>query len=207
MRPRHRHGTCSERAAVLVELALILPLLLGLSLAVFDIGMGWRASMTVTSAARAGARVGSNLGVESHADQAALAAVSAALGSIPPAEIDLIVIYRSDGAAGGVPAACTTTTARANGGDPSARCNTYTAADLQAAVAGTGMNFDGACAGRRDSAWCSTTRNNSQVSSAGPDYLGVYVRIHHSTSTKIFGSSLTIDDHAVMRIEPNAGNA
>lgn len=193
-----------ENGAVLVEVVLILPLLMLISLAVFDLGLGWKASMTVTNAARAGARVASNLGVSATADKSALASIAASLGTVPVSEIDVIVIYRATTADGDVPADCLTGSTRATGGSSTSQCNVYTGAE--AFAASTSTTFTGNCGSSRDRFWCPSTRGNSQAASTGPDYLGVYVRINHTTKTKAFGSTMVVKDRAVMRIEPNAGN-
>lgn len=193
-----------ENGAVLVEVVLILPLLMLISLAVFDLGLGWKASMTVTNAARAGSRVASNLGVSATADKSALASIAASLGTVPVSEIDVIVIYRATTADGDVPADCLTGSTRATGGSSASQCNVYTGAE--AIAASTSTTFTGNCGSSRDRFWCPSTRGNSQAASTGPDYLGVYVRINHTTKTKAFGSTMVVKDRAVMRIEPNAGN-
>lgn len=204
LRARARRRARGQRGAVLVEVVLILPLLMLISLAVFDLGLGWKASMTVTNAARAGARVASNLGISSTADKSALSSIAASLGTIPLAEIDVIVIYRATTADGDVPAACLTGSTRATGGSASSQCNVYTGAE--AFAASTATTFTGNCASSRDRFWCPSTRGNSQAATTGPDYLGVYVRINHATKTKAFGSTMVVKDRAIMRIEPNAGN-
>lgn len=193
-----------ERGAVLVEVVIILPVLLIIALGVFDVGLGWRASLTISSAARSGARVASNLGVDAGADRQALASVAAALGSISTPEIDLVVIYRANGTDGEVPPTCLGAVARSAGGNVAHKCNVYTAADLAAAA--TSAAYTGNCASSRDRFWCPANRENEQGSASGPDYLGVYVRVNHATKTKMFGSTMTIDDHAIMRLEPAAGD-
>lgn len=193
-----------ERGAVLVEVMMILPMLLLISLAVFDIGLGWKASLTVTNASRAGSRVASNLGVAASADKSALSSIAASLGTIPVAEIDVVVIYRATTASGAVPTNCLTSASRSAGGNAASQCNVYTGAEVFAAS--TATTFTGNCASSRDRFWCPTNRGNSQAGATGPDYLGVYVRINHATKTKAFGSTMVIDDQAVMRLEPNAGN-
>ncbi|MEZ5320706.1 MAG: TadE/TadG family type IV pilus assembly protein [Microthrixaceae bacterium] len=200
MRSRGRH----ERGAVLVEMVLITPLLLGLVMAVFDLGMGWKTSMTVSSASRAGARIASNLGKDDGADQNTLASIAAAMGSVPAADFDTVVIYRSTAAGGDPPAGCLTAVAKSVGGDAGLQCNVYSGSE--AATAASSGAFTGDCSARRDRFWCPPNRANSQSILAGPDYVGVYIAVRHSTFTKLFGSTIDIDDHAVMRIEPNAGN-
>ena len=198
---RRRNG---ERGAVLVEVVLILPVLLVITLGVFDVGLGWKTSLTLANASRTGARVASNLGKATDADKSALASISASMGTIPSAEIDVIVIYRTSTAAGAPPATCLLAATKTSGGSAAYQCNVYSAADLAAAATSTAYN--GNCSTSRDRFWCPSTRENGQAATNGPDYLGVYVRINHATKTKLFGSTMVLKDQAVMRIEPNAGN-
>jgi len=202
--PRRPIRGRGERGAVLVEVVLIVPILLMIALGVFDIGLGWKASLTVTNAARAGSRVASNLGIDAAADKSALASTAASLGTIPVSEIDVVVIYRTSSADGAPPSGCLTSGAKAAGGSASDLCNTYSGADVMAAATSTAYN--GNCGSSRDRFWCPSSRGNSQATTNGPDYLGVYIRINHATKTKLFGSTMVIDDQAVMRIEPSAGN-
>lgn len=193
-----------ERGAALVEAALIVPLLMSISLAVFDLGIGFKTSLTVSNAVRAGARTATNLGTDEAADQAALAGVAAALGTVASSDIDVVVIYKATSQDGDVPAACLTSSAKAAGGDATAQCNVYSATDL--AQAQTSTAFTGNCTSSRDHFWCPSSRGNSQIPSAGPDLVGVYIRVNHTTVTKVFGTKMEITDHAAMRVEPNAGN-
>jgi hypothetical protein len=74
---------------------------------------------------------------------------------------------------------------------------------------GTQANFAGTCTGTSqwDRSWCPSTRANIQQSTGGLDYVGVYVEIDHPTFSNMFGTSLTIKDTSIMRIEPSAGSA
>lgn len=195
-----------ERGAVLVELAIILPLLMSITLATLDLGLAWRTSLTVSGAARAGARTVSNLGIAVLADKESLKSVGAALGTIPTSQIEMVVVYRSATVDGAPPSGCVSATALSNGGDSSLSCNTYSGAELSQIVAGAGPTFGGGCSTSRDRRWCPPNRNNSQASSSGPDYAGVYIKVNHKTSTKMFGTTFVVDDFAVMPLEPGAGN-
>lgn len=196
----------SERGAVLVELAIILPLLMAISLATLDLGLGWRTSLTVSGASRAGARAVSNLGINVQADRSTLQSVAAALGTVPASQIEMVVIYRSTTADGAPPAGCVSSTALSNGGDSSLFCNTYSGTELSQIAVGAGPTFGTGCTLSRDRRWCPPNRNNSQASTSGPDFAGVYVKVNHRTSTKMFGTTFVVDDFAVMPLEPGAGN-
>lgn len=198
---RRRRG---QRGAVLVECVLIVPVLLVIALGVFDIGLSWKTSLTITNSVRSGARVASNLGRAATADKSALSSIAASLGTIPVSEIDVVVIYRATTATGEVPAGCLDSLVRTAGGSAALQCNVYSGTEVNAAASSSA--YTGNCSTSRDRYWCPSTRANSQALTNGPDYLGVYVRINHTTKTKMFGSTMVIKDRSVMRIEPNAGN-
>jgi hypothetical protein len=71
----------------------------------------------------------------------------------------------------------------------------------------TSSNFSGTtgttCSGASwDVTWCPLSRSAQQ--SAGADYMGVYIVVNHPYVTRMFpGGGITIDDNAVMRLEPS----
>ena len=200
----------SECGGILVELALILPFLMSLCLAVLDLGLGFRADLNLANAVRAGVRVGAAQGTASGADHAILVSIGSGLGRINPSQVTAIVVFRAATAAGTVPPNCLTPATRAAGGSSSDACNVYGTADLAGVLASptvTPTTFTGTCPGsRRDRFWCPTGRDNTAgINGVGLDYLGVYLEVDHQTVTKLFGSTLHLDDTAVMRIEPDAG--
>lgn len=192
-----------EGGAVLVEIALILPVLMVISLAVLELGMAWKASITVASATRSGARVASHLGVNMQADQQALLAVRAALEGIPASEIERVVVFRAANADATVPPNCLSAAAKTTGGNSTSKCNVYSGADL--ASVGT-LNFSSCNSPARHRFWCPTSRVNAQAALAGLDWIGVYVKVEKRAATRLFGATIDIDDTTIMRIEPNAGN-
>ena len=59
---------------------------------------------------------------------------------------------------------------------------------------------------RPDRYWCPTSRkvrSQPECRYAGPDYVGVWMRIEHPSVTKIF-AGVTIEDHSVIRLEPRS---
>jgi len=214
LRDRRRSG---ERGVALVETAMVSMFLMSLVVATFELGMGWRTSITVANAARAGARVGSSLGISNQADYSALLAVAAGIQpSSGRVSINKVIIFESTSASGAVPSAClslapgTTYT-----GSTASSCNVYSGTWITALVAGgsatafTSTATSTCTSGggtRPDRWWCPANRNNVQLSTGGLDYFGVYVETTHSTFTKMLGTSFTIKQTSVMRIEPDAGN-
>jgi hypothetical protein len=175
----------------MVEFALVAPVLLLLTFGAFEYGMFFKDYLTVSNVTRTGARVGSAAGSSGDADYQILQAVKAAATALPggPAAIQQISIYRSTSAGGGPTTPCQTTSSAAD------QCNVYTAAAFSQPLSRFGCG-----PGSIDSAWCPTTREDSQA--VGPDYIGVWVRTTHGFVTRLFGPSKTITDHVVMRVEP-----
>jgi Flp pilus assembly protein TadG len=190
-----------DRGAALVEFTLIAPVLIIVVAGIFELGLAFRDSMTVSNALRAGARVGSNAGRERLADYTILKSVEAAMAEVPTARINRIIVYKASTSTSGPTAACLAVTppTGTTGAGVSGVCNVYSASSL----ALTASNFTGTtCAsGAPDSMWCPTSRQSQQA--LGADYLGIYMQVTYTYVTKIFpGSGITIRDHAVMRLEP-----
>ena len=179
-----------ERGAVLVEAALVIPILVMLVVGIAEFGFGYKDRLTVQTATRTGARVGSSLGNDAQTDYNVLQGVKSALGSIATANIDKIIIYKSATADGAVPTNCLSV------GSQAGQCNVYTAANLSAASTSFGCG-----SGALDTSWCPTSRSVDQA--AGLDYLGVYIQVKHNFLSGFLGSrQVTLKDKAVLRLEP-----
>ncbi len=188
---RTKPSARGERGAALLEFALVAPVLLLLIFGAIEYGMFFKDYLTVSNTTRTGARVGSAAGSGADADYQIIQAVKAAATALPggATSIQQLSIYKSTSAGGGPSATCQTTSSATDG------CNTYTAS-----VFSQPSTKFGCGAGSLDSAWCPTTRVDSQA--VGPDYIGVWVKTTHPFVTRLFGSSRTITDDVVMRIEP-----
>lgn len=188
--PRVSRPQRRQRGTVLVEAALILPLLIMLAMGTLEYGMAWRDRLSVQSSVRSAVRTGVSLGNDSQADYNILQNLKAGMGS-RFSNTTRIVVYKSTATDGAVPSACLS-------GSVSGVCNSYVAAD--ASLASTSF---GCVAGAKDTSWCPTTRVTNIDASGGLDCLGVYITYNHGLITGSFGSgSLTIKDGAVMRVEP-----
>ena len=186
-----QRNPANERGAALLEFALVAPILILLVFGIIEYGMFFKDYLTVSNTTRAGARVGSAAGSNADADYQILQAVNTAASALPggAGSIERITIYRSASTGGAPTTTCQTTSSAADG------CNVYTPSALNQPVARFGCG-----PGSLDSAWCPTTRQDSQA--IGPDYIGVWVKTTHNFATKLFGTSRTITDSVVMRIEP-----
>ncbi len=181
-------GDRSQRGAVMVELGIVLPLLLMLAFGIADIGLAWRDKVTVETAVRAGSRTGANLGNNPLTDYNMLQTTLSGLSGIPQANVDEIVVFNAD-SSGTVPATCKA------GSSVAGLCNVY----LPSAFNLSSSSFG--CHGGPDTSWCPTNRSVSQ--SAGTDYVGVYLKAHRSSLTKLIASGqVTMSATAVFRIDP-----
>ncbi|MGH9190055.1 MAG: TadE/TadG family type IV pilus assembly protein [Acidimicrobiales bacterium] len=193
-RPRRAQGA---RGAVLVEFTLLVPVLAVMAFGIVELGLAWQGRMTVQTAVRAGVRVGSAQGTASTADKGALLGVASAITDVGIANVDWVLVYKSTTADGAVPTACLTGTPHSVSGS----CNAYSGTQLQQIVAGTApSSWFGCAVGSLDLSWCPANRQTIQA--GGTDYLGVWVRARHPMLTGFLGSALTMNDHAVMRLEP-----
>jgi hypothetical protein len=191
--PRAQHGARrAQRGAVLVEAALIMPVLIMLAMGTIEFGLGWRDRVGVQTSVRAAARTGATLGSDSQADYNILQMLRSGLGN-DYTKTTRVVIYKASAANGAVPAACLT------GSSQTGVCNVYTATDMAKASTSFGCGV-----GAVDSAWCPTSRISNISNTAGLDYLGVYVAYNHALITGSFGTgNITIKDNFVMRVEPS----
>ena len=186
-----------QRGAALVEFVLIAPVLVLITAAIFEYGLAFRDSMTLSNSLRSGARVGSNAGRERQADYTLLKSVEAALTEVQNSHIVRLIVYKVTTADSAVPASCL---AVSGSGGVNGVCNVYLASDLARPLSDYGGTTS--CSGTApDRYWCPTTRQNSQA--LGADYLGVWMEIRYTYVTHVLpGTGITIRDRAVMRLEP-----
>jgi len=189
-----------QRGAALVEFALIAPVLVLIVAGIFEFGLAFRDSMTLSNALRSGARVGSNAGRERAADYTILKSIEAAMTEVPTARVERIIVYKATTANSAVPAACLAIT---GSGGVNGVCNVYQASDLARPLSDFGgtTSCTSSSPASPDRYWCPTTRQNQQA--LGADYLGVWMQIRYEYVTNVFpGTGITIRDKAIMRLEP-----
>src|SRR3954453_18850693 len=94
---RRRQWRAGERGAVLVEFAIIAPVLSMLIFGMIEYGLLFRDYLTVSNVTRTGARVASASGDDTLADYSILQAVKGAAGALPGgiASIDQIIVYKT----------------------------------------------------------------------------------------------------------------
>jgi hypothetical protein len=184
-RNRLGHGRRSdggrERGAVLVEAAVIFPLLIFIVLGICEYGLAYRNALTVSSASRAGARTASALARNANFGADSRDAVAAALTALPKDRWQEVWVYDAQ-----PPSAL-------NPGMPDS-------GDFNSCTNCVRFTWD-----TGSQAWVAsgTWDYQSQNACAGEaDYVGVYVKAEHQYVTKLFGATRTLQDHTVMRFEP-----
>lgn len=189
-----------QRGAALVEFVLIAPLLVLIVAAIFEFGLAFRDSMTLSNALRSGARVGSNAGRERQADYTILKSIEAAMTEFPTARVERIIVYKAATTNSAVPAACLAVSGSGGVNTSTVSCNVYQSSDMARPLSDFGGTTS-CSATSPDRYWCPTARQNQQA--LGADYLGVWMQIRYEYVTNVFpGSGITITDRAVMRLEP-----
>ncbi len=182
-----------ERGAVLVEFAMVALIMVTMLAGTFDFGMAWRASLGVTEAARAGARVGSSLSNDISADQSLMTSAQSAMASAGLLEkVTRVVIYKSDQPNGKIPVGCKTNTL-------SNLCNVFTGTQFRNLGTTPAINAKGCLTGSQSQKWCPTDRVKTQISA---EYIGVWVEIEYQYEFRLLGTSRKIERYAVMRLEP-----
>lgn len=185
----HRSGrppASRERGASLVEFALVATLLVTILFGIAEFGFAFRDWLTVTSASRSAARVGSAAGQDPAADMLILDAVAAGMSSADVDAVREVWVFkaRQDGSvAGGGTTNRYTRTASFCGWSP---CPDPTSG---------GFAYGGS--------WPPGDRNVAVSPGSDLDLLGVRIIFDHEWLTGFIGDgTATWTDDAVMRMEP-----
>jgi len=186
-----------DGGAVLVELALVLPLLVLLSIGVIEYGTAWNDATALERSLLTAGRVLSNEGNARQADQEALLALSAGLEPGTRSEVRKVIIYNAT-STNQVPANCKS--ASTSGSPPygvAGSCNVYTESQVTGALTGS---FTGAnCTGGWDARWCPTTR----VREPNPNRVGIYAEVHYDPVTGLLPpGGITLSRYVVYQLEP-----
>jgi len=204
-----------DSGSVVVESAMILPVVLAFLAGTVDMGVAFRDRIQIENALRAAARVGASGQNTGNTDQLALSSLAASMVGIKNAKITKVVIFETD-STGAMSNTCTVTAPAAGGAGDSLtankNCNIYS--DTQVSTAASATNFtaatDTSCGSHIDHYWCPLNRVIDLTSTAGsggtgPDYLGISMTVDYTPFTRFWGSKFTITDQVVVRLEPSAG--
>ena len=192
----------SERGAVALEFAIMIPLLATLAFGAIEMGSAWRDSQSVLASSRTAARSLAQFGDQPEADLDALLSVDAAFAG-SDMTVQAVIIYESDDTvnAGGAPDACVTAAESGLPYSGSENCNVYTGTDYTFALSASGSTRFGCGGGDLDTNWCPTSRDRNQATAT---FIGVQVL---AVRTSVTGADLVVvptelDQYSVMRLEP-----
>ncbi len=173
-----------------VEAALTFVLFATLLFGIIEFGTAFYDYLTASNMTRAGARVGATMGSSSLSDYQILQKIKSS-ASLPLSEIQQIVIYKATGVGAAPSSSCLATSVAGS-------CNDYTTTDFNRPSSDFGCGTTSP-----DRYWCPTTRvvSASGNGGTGPDYLGVYLRVLHPSTTGMFGPSFTFQPTMVLKIE------
>jgi hypothetical protein len=191
----------------MVESALVSPLFLVLVFGVLEFGLAYRDTLTVGDAATDGARAGAIQGPDvtpqgETADYSIVDTVRDGLAGLDPGKVEAIVIYKAGPATDGsalsqVPSSC-----KDGSSSTSDHCNAYPPnAAYYAIQEGDSEYFKCIDVGDPACGWPPTERKDGPTT-ADVEFLGVYIRYHHSYVTGFFGDDFTIERASIMRLEP-----
>lgn len=230
---RVRAKARTHRGVAVLEAAFITPVFFALILGIMEAGLYMKDYLALSNAVRAGARSASAAGANAQADMYTIIDVANEASALANNQIEYIVIYKATGpGAGPTDVGGPDNTGCRSGSSVSGVCNVYDMTDVTKAIdqvkemnaqaaaeaAGTPRTLDqqkmwfgclteGPHAGQSpDAAWCPGTRADARSDNdrAGPDYVGVWMKVNHKWVTKMFGNVSTMTDQSVIQIEPRS---
>jgi hypothetical protein len=221
---RSRRTARDQGGSLVVESAIIFPLLFLLVFGALEYGLLFKDDLTGSNAVRTGGRTLS-ASTSKFADQAALQALRPAAAGFQGGleHVSRVVVYIATCAN---PASYTSaTTSRCGSAPPIGRleemgdgtspcipksqtvgidgyCNIYTAEHLTSAFVNDPANWGCDTSGTwtRDAYWCPEQRVALQ--SVGTDYVGLRIEYEHDWVTGLFGTTREMSDDVIFRLEP-----
>lgn len=221
-----------DDGAVLIEAALITPLLFMFLFGIFEFSGMLQSYSGASHTIRTGARVLSAAANDPMADQVALARMAVESAGLKDNEIDYIIIWHATTTSDSVPSGCIPgSTSSVNtssigvtdsGTDALGACNVYVrpaatggAFDMAQGLLAQPATYYFGCTGASDPAaghkvdcmWPSINRFASTTPlsvtpAQNPDLLGVYIKATHANYTGMFGQTLAITDKVITQLEP-----
>ncbi len=199
---------CASSGAALVETALIAPVFFLLVFGIIEMGFLLRdyqiSSDAVTDAVRIGGLVGPDVGEDGTApDYQILRTLRDSTGSLDPDWIERVVVFQAEGPSSGVGAAEQVPSACKDGTPIAGICNVYNDPyDAFLAVEfGDADYFD--CDLTPTSPACDYPPADREDGPTVDDVenLGVWIRVQRPYFTGLIGSSVTLEQAAVARLE------
>lgn len=187
---------------MIVEAAMVLPLLITFMLGILELGFGIRQGNVVERAVSAATRTDTQLANSRNADFEALRTIGSILNSLKSTTVTRVVVYNPNGS-GNMSAACDAlpATGSAQGSSAAgAECNVYSAS--QVAQSNPAVGFPGTIgsntcpAAAWDHYYCPLTRN------PGTSAVGIRLEVQYTTLTRLYGSTMTFERQAYYVTEP-----
>lgn len=200
-----RTRPAGDGGSLIVELALVLPLLTFLLLGIFEFGMAFRERSNLSGALRSAARIDTTNGAARSSDYLALQAFYLQMSQAKNITVNKVVIYKTT-AADGAPLDPTCLTSAAP--SPASLCNVYTWSQITNLGGNPLTNFGpdaSTCGASWDINYCPVLRNDRQ--SDPPDFVGVYADITYKSSTGLLPTTVKFIDKAVSRIDPKVASS
>ena len=180
-RPKARPRARNERGAILVEAAFVLPVMILFVMAIIEFGLAFKDLQTVFTATRVGARTASAEPRQFGYANDVAAAVKTSLSAIPSGQWQELWVYK----------------ARADGKPDTGNFTSCTTC--------VRYHWDGANWIKDQDTWPASGTGSQYACggvSPGPDAAGVYLKVRHDMLTGFFGSTKTLTDNTVVRLEP-----
>jgi Flp pilus assembly protein TadG len=174
-----------ERGAVLVETAILIPVILVITFGLIEFSSVYQSASTGNGAARAAARTASAEAMLTNYSIDAATAAATALKTIPADEPVEMWVYKANDK--GYPGA--------NGITSFSTCTTNC---IKYNWLSNTREFD--TANPSGSGWPAASQKACDI--ANWDSVGVYIKLTHKFLTKLFGATITLTSHAVFRLEP-----
>jgi hypothetical protein len=163
---------------------------------VIEMGILFRDNLTITNATRDGSRAAAASGGDADADWRILQTVKQSVAAANPNDVVRVVVFAATGTSDRPTSGCSAGTAAAG------VCNVYTPSDFSRPAS----DFDCSVTAP-DRPFCPGGTNGSGVPyrdtrmpSLG--FVGVYIEMTHHYVTGFFGSTVTMRETSVVRIEP-----
>ena len=196
MRRRDRR----DRGATIVEFIVVLPLLLLLAIGTVEMSTGWVAHDRAQTAGAQAARVAAVSGARVEADRDLLVSLQAALPAELLANLDRVVVFKPSSLQGAIPLGCIKAVGSTSDVGATGSCNSYSGATVRA-VSPTSMAGFGGGTSAIDRYWAPASRKDTLA--GPPDYVGVWVRTVHESTTGGFFGDITLAKTTVFRIQPD----
>lgn len=207
-----RPRLAGDGGAVMVEFALVLPVLIVLTLGTLEFGLAYRSRTTVTNALRTAARTDASLSGNRNrlAEYFALDQFRTATANMPRMALSKVIVFKTNSNGALLDSQCGTTSPSSGGAGRNNYCNIYGQAQLNSLstskFGSTPTGTSCSTPANWDGYWCPINRVNLLQAPGGPDFLGVRSVFTYSLITKVLpNSTITMTDTAVIRIEPQAG--